>query len=418
MAETFCSGSASVIAARRLERAQYRTGTSSAVYGAHWTGQIAQQAPVNHAGPWDFSQAAGLDEDTRSRIRNVLLTGSASDNFCLRGGEVSLMDRDPCMSKLLSLSECADGDCGCFRLTKPWVRASMARCVAQCAAAASSGTVRYLSVGCGMLLTDLEVLCALQAAGGTIESATFVDEGLGVSASVPTPNPGIARQLASSAGLADHLPSQRYPPAARLDSLQTSKLQAALSEVAAFLAPARVVAYSSTAALATALLAEREASYDVLVHVDAALISRRESRSLASLGLRDGGVAVRLVNHGARQAATLDIWRRKLGAAQHGAVALGRARSAMQAAQAAPHVLPPPDTDALLDTLVDAWPVLKDGSALAIELSQVEQALRGVTPLGPPGASAARAVPPALCIVCESSPTGGRMPEFLRHAIR
>jgi len=154
------------------------------------------------------------------------------------------------------------------------------------------------------------------------------------------------------------------------------------------------------------------------VHVDAALISRRESRSLASLGLRDGGVAVRLVNHGARQAATLDIWRRKLGAAQHGAVALGRARSAMQAAQAAPHVLPPPDTDALLDTLVDAWPVLKDGSALAIELSQVEQALRGVTPLGPPGASAARAVPPALCIVCESSPTGGRMPEFLRHAIR
>ena len=157
-------------------------------------------------------------------------------------------------------------------------------------------------MGCGLLLTDLEVICALQAAGLTIESATFVDAGV-----------------------------------------DTFRFHGALTELARFLAPARVVAYPSTNELATAVLEGRESSAHVLVHCDAAKIGKLESRSLASQALVPRGLAFRLTNHGARKAATVDVWHRRAAgsdeAAALTAAALERARSLLQKGATIPHLL-------------------------------------------------------------------------------
>ena len=178
---------ASAVAARRLERAQQRstTSTSSAACGMHWLQKVVPAAADIDAGQWPraFSKSEGPEEYVRARVQKALLQGAPQQTFTLRGGEVSLSGGNAALSGLLSLSECADTDCGCYRLTKPWVRASMARGIGRLSALsfAKGDSVRYLSIGCGMLLTDLQVLCALQEAGFTIESAAFVDECLGVS---------------------------------------------------------------------------------------------------------------------------------------------------------------------------------------------------------------------------------------------
>ena len=389
---------ASLVAERRLERAHVRCKTSSAAIGAHWQEAIEpKQAQSSVRWPRDFTcSEPRIDERARSHVHQVLLYGAPDVTFTLRGGEVCLMGRDNWVSGLLSLGECADGECGCFRLTKPWVRASFARCVAECAAATlgTGKSVRYMTVGCGLLLTDLEVICALQAAGLTIESATFVDAGV-----------------------------------------DTFRFHGALTELARFLAPARVVAYPSTNELAIAVLEGRESSAHVLVHCDAAKIGKLESRSLASQALVPRGLAFRLTNHGARKAATVDVWHRRAAesdeAAALTAAALERARSLLHKGATIPHLLEPPATEAMLETLLEMVPVTKDGVPFIGSVRQVVQGLRNY-PAHAQGTSVSSALtkaPPApvpstfvskcaVCTTASAGPTGGRMPEFSRHSIR
>ena len=51
-----------------------------------------------------------------------------------------------------------------------------------------SRAVRYVSIGCGSLLTDFEILCGLQMKGLTIEAISLVDAEYKLSGSGVTPN--------------------------------------------------------------------------------------------------------------------------------------------------------------------------------------------------------------------------------------
>ena len=152
--------------------------------------------------------------------------------------------------------------------------------------------------------------------------------------------------------------------------LQAWKFHAALTELAAFIAPARVVAYPSTLVLAAAVLQQREPLAHVLVHADAAKITRRESRSLAAQAVEEGGLAFRLTNRGPRKAAILDCWRHRVAAPTSTAAAFQRARAGVRPEE---QIFQPAESDALLDTLMDAVPIVKDpSSTFAAELCTVE----------------------------------------------
>jgi len=381
-----CSSSASVIAARRLERATLRS-TSSSTYGSHWLATVKPTSAPDLTWPWDFTHESkgGADKEVdRAQVRQLLLNTDPQMTFTLRGGDVRILGRNPCMNNLLSLGECADSECGCYRLTKPWVRTMFARCSSRlCKLVATSG-VHYLSIGCGQMLSDLENLCALQDAGLTIESATFVDS-----------------------------------------DAASSRFRTALAELSAFLAPARVSAYDTISRLAKDILNQRQpTAFNILIHQDAASISRLESRSLASLALVEGGLAFRLCNRGMRSAATFDCWRRTPNPhAHHHLIDLPRERL-RNAVQATDHILAMPESDAMLETVLDRVPLTKNAVQAVEAMNRAELVIAGRQPSAQQ-TSVSASPPDAVtllgpCIIC-SCPTGGRpprLPEFSRHARR
>ena len=79
-------------------------------------------------------------------------------------------------SPLRYFGECADSSCGCYRLREPRVRgrfrnAIVARTNRQLGGGAP---VRYVSIGSGALLTDVEILSGLVESGHRIEYCTRV----------------------------------------------------------------------------------------------------------------------------------------------------------------------------------------------------------------------------------------------------
>ena len=100
-------------------------------------------------------------------------------NYVIRGDAVRLAPTVPCVHLANALGECADESCGCNRLKFPQVRFEFRSSVIErgleALRAAGRTSVRYVSVGCGMLLNDFEILCGFEAAGCTLESITFID---------------------------------------------------------------------------------------------------------------------------------------------------------------------------------------------------------------------------------------------------
>jgi hypothetical protein len=81
---------------------------------------------------------------------------------------------------LSELSECADPRCGCFRPKHPRVRSRFREALlAMLARAPPRRRLRYVSVGAGGLLYDLELLVALEQRHGCVESVVAVDRRYG-----------------------------------------------------------------------------------------------------------------------------------------------------------------------------------------------------------------------------------------------
>ena len=260
-----------------------------------------------------FSQVdSSHEQDTRPDVRRALIDTSLH-TFVLRNGQVRLADAEPFRSnRLLALGECADGECACCRLVRPWVRPKFCAEVAERCVANGFSCLHYLSVGAGRLLADLELLCVLQGAGLQISSVTLVD------------------------------PAFALP----------EKYDAALAAFAAFVSPTPVTIYVSTSTMAAAYLQDQD-SANVYVQMDVMDISMQESRSLAASTLCSGGLALRLNNRGPRAVATMDIWRR-LDTTSSTEAGLRRIRSA----QGLP-LLTDCESDSLLETLVSGLPLAR-----------------------------------------------------------
>ena len=197
--------------------------------------------------------------------------------FAIRQGQGVCLSpaAHPEMSQLTALGECADEDCGCHRQRRPWVRTQFREVIVQRSFAAYRSLqqpVRYVGVGAGLLLGDLEILCALQAAGVPVDGVVFVD------------------------------------PAYADD--EGGRFHQALAQAASLLAPVPVTAYPSTTEFAAACLQGKERSVIIYVQADAADVSKKQARALASIALLAGGEAFRLTNQGALQPATMDVWQR------------------------------------------------------------------------------------------------------------
>lgn len=176
-----------------------------------------------------------------------------------------------------AFGECADAKCGCYRLREPRVRARfrnlvVARTVAQLAASAEQAEegVRYFSIGCGSLLTDVEILAGLREQGVPIAYVGLFD-----------------------------------PDYKRGDGHQVRRLLAAL---AAFVAPARVVAYGSRFDLQAAAEEEPE------IHGRATTVCKIDANDAEVIGMAgrllvEGGHAFQLSNDG-RTKAGRACWRR------------------------------------------------------------------------------------------------------------
>ena len=76
-----------------------------------------------------------------------------------------------------AFGECGDSRCGCYRLWRPEVRERFRHWVVGAATdgLADLERVRYVTVGCGLLLADFEILCGLVERGLTLECVVAID---------------------------------------------------------------------------------------------------------------------------------------------------------------------------------------------------------------------------------------------------
>ena len=129
--------------------------------------------------------SAGLtvkgDGDWRASVRECVL--SDVQPFVCEDELVWLdAQRFPTLLPLASLAECGRSNCACTRSLHPHVRRRFREEVVKRAVAAQAeghlpadGRLVYVSLGSGLLLGDLDVICGLQLAGFSVLSATFID---------------------------------------------------------------------------------------------------------------------------------------------------------------------------------------------------------------------------------------------------
>jgi hypothetical protein len=132
----------------------------------------------------DVPQPAGGNA-TRQEIRQKILSEEDEDSVYTGGDggmvRINTQGKPPLSTWAADFAECGDSSCGCYRLTWPHVRADFRNVVVLRTADAARrhggalGAVRYVSVGCGSLLTDFEILCGLQAQRIPIASVCVAD---------------------------------------------------------------------------------------------------------------------------------------------------------------------------------------------------------------------------------------------------
>ena len=120
------------------------------------------------------------DEYKQANVRKQILR--AESGYEVRNGLVKLkLYTDPTLVEYADdFGECSDSSCGCYRLKEPRVRSrfrnlAVARTAAQLKDQETPNSVRYVSLGCGKLLTDIEILCGLREKGLTIQHIALVD---------------------------------------------------------------------------------------------------------------------------------------------------------------------------------------------------------------------------------------------------
>jgi len=234
----------------------------------------------------------------RTRVRQMLL--SAEAEYEERGGLVRLKAAAPVTHWTEAFGECGDRGCGCYRLREPRVRRRFRNLVVnrtveqlskvaatesatgddttgagtpaedgQGASAAARPGVRYVSVGCGSLLTDFEILCGLQEKGLDIEHIALAD------------------------------------------SEYRGRSHEIFRCLASFFAPARVVAFDSMGDLRHAARDEPEAfgHATTFCKIDASGIGDITAKACAARMLVPGGHAF-VVNNDGRCKAGRHCWRR------------------------------------------------------------------------------------------------------------
>lgn len=225
------------------------------------------------------------DDDWRSAIRRCVLCESDAP-FVLENDlvwlDVARMrdDHGVDLMPLASLAECGHMNCACTRSPhNSWVRRRFREeVVRRCLDAFSredGGAGRelcYVSFGAGLLLGDLDVICGLQAAGFTVVTAVMVDT--------------------------DY----------------RDNCHEALQEFANFMLPHKVVAFTSAAELAAAVMRGQLPGANVFVQIDSDEISVGEAIALSAVAMSDAGgdLGFRLSNHHAADGLVPMLsWRRK-----------------------------------------------------------------------------------------------------------
>ena len=131
--------------------------------------EFVSNSTAVYVSPADVPRPAG-GEATRSEIRQWLLSEDTAE-YTSDLGQVKIEHHGlpPLSTWTDDFAECGDASCGCYRIAFPNVRADfrnlvvMRTAVAARAAGDKLAAVHYVSVGCGSLLTDFEILCGLQA---------------------------------------------------------------------------------------------------------------------------------------------------------------------------------------------------------------------------------------------------------------
>ena len=220
------------------------------------------------------------------------LIGGTRDRFTCKNGQVELdPQRAPAEVKpwLDALGECGDVACGCNRMSRPHVREEFVRRVVETVCALDCGKgVRYVTFGCGQLLTDAEILAALQRRGVTIASVVAVDAALITGCCRPSWRAGVAVE-------------QRGPP--------PDRIMAALDQLARLMAPTEVYGFCGLAPFIDACHAvpTQFGGADIVVRCDAVAINEHAARLASVCALRPGGRLCELANlgsHGSSAAST------------------------------------------------------------------------------------------------------------------
>ena len=218
-----------------------------------------------------------LPADWRERARDSILNDAP---FRSEGGLVWLdVGRSASLAPLASLAECGRTGCACTRNLYPRVRQRWREEIARRAAAArdagmlpADGRISYASYGSGRLLTDLDVVCALQAAGFVVEAAALIDLEYGGDGGGGAPLAAFAQYLA---------PDGRATP------------------------------FASAADYAAARLQGRQPAAHIFVQCDADEITEDDAIALSAVALADGGgLGFRLYNHHHPTEVPMVAWRR------------------------------------------------------------------------------------------------------------
>ena len=217
--------------------------------------------------------AAQAEESTRSLyhlVTGVTVNGKPEIGINTNG--------DPILQRWTNaLFECGDGECTCNRL-KHTARSELTERIVRTVSAAAARSrsnvthpIRYLSVGCGHLLYDFGLLCALcrRIPAARIESITLVD-------------PCYSGSVASA--------------------------NAALEQLAAFFAPCEVHSFEQLEAVRAAATHEPESfgRYNLIVQCDATDVPPESLESTAKACAQPGGHVFRL--HNSRPFAHAEAW--------------------------------------------------------------------------------------------------------------
>jgi hypothetical protein len=214
---------------------------------------------------------AVVDGEWRSQARRLTLDGT---HFCV-DGDLCWLDAQRCdaLLPLASLAECGHASCACSRVQFPSTRKRFREELVRRVAAAVElqalpSNIVYVGLGSGLLLGDLDVMMGLQEAGVTIEEAAFIDT-----------------------DYREHCHS-------------------ALAEVASYLSPARVVAFSSAADYAAARLRGLQPAAHCFVQIDVAELALTESLTLSTVALAKDGLGFVLANRHHSTLVPMVSWRR------------------------------------------------------------------------------------------------------------